>query len=474
MRNIMKRALAYVVVLAMLMAAVPVNQYAAETENWIDSAASSYAGGTGTSEDPYQIATPEQLAKLAADTNSAVVGKVPESKDYFRLTADIDLSGKLWTPIGCHMGNNSMSSFCGHFDGNGKTISGMTVDMRDVDESKVTPSGLFGSIAAAHTDYTIQNLTVSGAKVYSFKKAAERINEDLNAYVNAAGVLAADVAALGGSNGVPIIRNCVVTDSAVTGVRQAAGLLGNASYAQITSCKVSGTQVTGDGCTAGFAAYAFACDIKDSAVSNAAVSGTWSVGGFAGEISDGSVENCTASGEVTATDWHSGGFVGFANVFNDTLNIKKCTSDVVVKCLSGDGYEPRTGAFVGQLVSVTELSDCNALGEVVDSHLDKNAVGRFAGRAAESLNIVNCTYNNKVNAELAVIGTGAACTVDQIGPYYAEYAAVDAAIKAAEALNKDIYKDFTAVTEAVNAVVRDKRAFEQAVVDGYARQSMMR
>ena len=37
---------------------------------WTDSAATTFAGGSGTKDDPYQIATPEQLAKLAADVNS--------------------------------------------------------------------------------------------------------------------------------------------------------------------------------------------------------------------------------------------------------------------------------------------------------------------------------------------------------------------------------------------------------------------
>ncbi len=50
----------------------------------------------------------------------------------------------------------------------------------------------------------------------------------------------------------------------------------------------------------------------------------------------------------------------------------------------------------------------------------------------------------------------------------ADYSAVDAALERAEALNKDDYKDFTAVEAAVNAVVRGKNITEQAVVDGYA------
>ncbi len=51
----------------------------------------------------------------------------------------------------------------------------------------------------------------------------------------------------------------------------------------------------------------------------------------------------------------------------------------------------------------------------------------------------------------------------------ADYTAVDAAIAKANALNKDNYKDFSAVETAVNAVVRDKNITEQSEVDAMAK-----
>ena len=50
----------------------------------------------------------------------------------------------------------------------------------------------------------------------------------------------------------------------------------------------------------------------------------------------------------------------------------------------------------------------------------------------------------------------------------ADYSKVNAAIEKANALNKDEYKDFTAVETAINAVVRGKNITEQAVVDAMA------
>ncbi len=52
---------------------------------------------------------------------------------------------------------------------------------------------------------------------------------------------------------------------------------------------------------------------------------------------------------------------------------------------------------------------------------------------------------------------------------FADYTKVDEAITKANALNKDDYKDFSAVEAAVNAVVRDKNITEQSEVDAMAK-----
>ena len=52
---------------------------------------------------------------------------------------------------------------------------------------------------------------------------------------------------------------------------------------------------------------------------------------------------------------------------------------------------------------------------------------------------------------------------------FADYTKVDEAITKAKALNKDDYKDFSAVDSAVNAVVRDKNVTEQSEVDKMAK-----
>ncbi len=72
---------------------------------------------------------------------------VNEGKDFGNktviLTADIDLSDHYWTPIGVWASNGG-KPFNGTFNGNGKTISGLTI--KDPDSGDITMQGLFGLI----------------------------------------------------------------------------------------------------------------------------------------------------------------------------------------------------------------------------------------------------------------------------------------------------------------------------------------
>ena len=146
-------------------------------EVWIDYAASSYAGGNGTKSNPYQIATPQQLAKLAVDTRNGVSTK----GKYYKLTKDIDLGGKDWISI-MHLIEieneigtgyaTQLDPFCGNFDGNYHKIKNMTVfsddlkaawsDNRPLNYTWYNQNeGLFGWISNA----TIKNLGIENGYV---------------------------------------------------------------------------------------------------------------------------------------------------------------------------------------------------------------------------------------------------------------------------------------------------------------------
>ncbi|WP_199221569.1 hypothetical protein, partial [Desulfonatronum sp. SC1] len=107
-----------------------------------------FDGGTGTSEDPYLVATAEHLNNVR-NHHSA----------YFRQTADIDLgiapwnTHHGWVPIGA-----SESRFRGHYDGAGNVIRNLMVN-----RSGTTHQGLFGSIEnASIRNLRLENINVIG------------------------------------------------------------------------------------------------------------------------------------------------------------------------------------------------------------------------------------------------------------------------------------------------------------------------
>lgn len=108
-------------------------------DTW-DGTSSIWNIGSGTKVDPYLIENAQQFAYLSSSVSSATGTNVYSGK-YFKLTTDIDLDNKAWTPIG-----TSTKVFYGNFDGNNHTISNLSA------------SSLFGIIS----NDTIANLTVGG------------------------------------------------------------------------------------------------------------------------------------------------------------------------------------------------------------------------------------------------------------------------------------------------------------------------
>ena len=134
----------------------------------IDICADSYAGGDGSKTNPYEIATAEQLAKLARDVNN---GNTPQAflGKYFKLTADIDLSGGIWMPIGKYYnyGNVNNRLFFGKFDGNGHVIKNMHIQWEDADDNAKSVWGLFSTLQGESSTNltTVTNLIIENATV---------------------------------------------------------------------------------------------------------------------------------------------------------------------------------------------------------------------------------------------------------------------------------------------------------------------
>lgn len=115
------------------------------TDKW-DGAAKTQPVGSGTKADPYKIGTAAELAWFA----DAVTGG--QRAACARLTADIDLNGKSWTPIANGGVNNG---YIGTFDGKNHIIHGLSV----VNGEKNRPQGLFGTVGRTGT---VQNVKVAG------------------------------------------------------------------------------------------------------------------------------------------------------------------------------------------------------------------------------------------------------------------------------------------------------------------------
>lgn len=134
----------------------------------IDLYAQNYAGGSGTKNDPYLISNDMELAKLARDVNNGNTSQAFLGK-YFKLTADIDLSGGIWMPIGKYYnygnGNGNNRLFFGKFDGNGHVIKNMHIQWEGTEAWSAW--GLFSTLQGASSTNltTVTNLIIENATV---------------------------------------------------------------------------------------------------------------------------------------------------------------------------------------------------------------------------------------------------------------------------------------------------------------------
>lgn len=348
-----KKLLGLVLVVCMLFTLTPITSRAdVTTEKWTDFTAADFAGGSGTKDDPYQIVTAGQLAKLASEVNSGVPEQT-HSGEYFKLTAPIDLSGKRWIPIG--YGNASSKAFSGYFDGNNQVITGLYVDER---ENNVC-AGLFGVVVAVSDETVLKNFCIENATIYAGNSTDASASPDIYG---------------------------------------AGGLIGDASRAHVSDCSADVT-VTGRCISGGFIGNVFQGSYKNC-TAKGSVSGGWSTGGFAGCVfeSDASVEieHCASYGNVEANNWNTGGFVGYL----EKGKIRNSVSYGNVKSTVA-GWEPKTGGFSGTNTK-GNIQNCNAAGTVTGSH-PTIAPGGFIGYDNNGTT-AGCAFDKKKNPSLNAVG----------------------------------------------------------------------
>ena len=161
------------------------------------------------------------------------------------LSADINMAGKEWTPIGTDENN----SYNGIFDGNGNTITGLTVN-----QSEKYNAGLFGCLGSGGK---VQNLTL------------ENVNISGTYYVGSV---------VGTNFGT--VSGCTASGN-ITGTETLVGGVVGWNKGTVTGCTASGN-----------------------------ISGRRNTGGVVGE-NVGTVTACHATGDVTGTEEAAGGVVGW-------------------------------------------------------------------------------------------------------------------------------------------------------------------
>ena len=491
-----KKVLSLLLTLCLVMTFVPMAAFAEDAQNisvWDGSTAGAFAGGTGTAEDPYQIANGAELAYLASSVNN---GETYEAKN-FVLTANIDLNGLPWTPIAnsfsdALFGGSDYRVFAGNFDGKGYTISNVSIG------SETTPleSDVFGLFGA--TEGKISNLNLDTVSIHGVAKIA-------SGYV--IGIAGGLVGSSAGS-----IENCHVTGlamdmSAPSDVYAAAywvgGLVGALDGAQlINECSVSGsiTEKAGKGSIGGLIGELGKTAKITYSRSDVAVNvmadprGGADVGGFIGKgngktDAETVIRNCYATGNVTGGAY-TGGFAG--GLWG--LNIKNCYASGNVSQAAA-----AMASFVGTDASDQDyygsITNCFATGSVTGSSPFQYAFAEQSSATKRS-EITNCYFaeensgikkqyesatekpqdemKNETFAALLNKGddsNGWSFVNGQVlcGAEPADYSAVEAAM-AAIPTDLTVYTDesVAALNTAVDGVVRGKAFVSQANVNAMA------
>ena len=316
-----KSALTVLLSLMMILVMFPANAFAMD--------------GEGTKENPYEIATADDLYEFAIKVNEG------DNTACAVLTADITLIDTNWTPIG-----NDSNQYKGTFDGDGHTITGLSVDIQS---DNTIYAGLFGFLGEGGT---IKNLGLADSKITC---SGNR--------VYAGGVC-------GWNTGT--IENCYntgdVSGTSEYGFVYAGGVCGLNDYGTIENC-----YNTGD--VSGTSEYGFVY-----------------AGGVCGLNDYGTIENCYNTGDVSGTgtrtdaSGHAGGVCGC----NDYGTIENCYNTGEVSgtgtSTDGAGYD---GGVCGRNTGTIE--NCYNTGEVSGIYGFVYA-GGVCGANGNSATIINC-YN---------------------------------------------------------------------------------
>ena len=332
-----------------------------------------FAGGSGTSEDPYLIATAYQLNNVRDELDK-----------HFLQIRDIDLDqypynqGEGWLPIG-----NEDQPFIGSYNGDGFSIFNLFMNRPGYGNNNI---GLFGYTEGVEGS-TIQNIDLKNVNI---------IGHDY-------------VGSLIGHNENTTVTNCSITGT-IECSNSGGGLIGNNVSSTISNC-TSGIVLDGEvNYIGGFVGYNDNSLIHYCYSSGIINSGTRSVGGLVGiNINGGVIEECYSSVEVTGSSQSIGGFVGTNYTGSEVMN---CYALGMVT--SGSTY---TGGFAGQ--NKGTITNCYSIGDVIAAN---NTAG-FIGSGHNGVD-TGCYWNTETSDDYSA-GDAEGRTTDEMTSPYAENTFVD-------------------------------------------------
>ena len=264
------------------------------------------------------ITTVEELQQIGVDAGYPLDG-------YYRLDADLDLSGLGFTPIG-----SSGTPFTGYFDGNGHSITGFSLSgWTDSDnglfrviggggmvlnlsliDANVPASGYNTGALCGQNYGTIRNCHSTGSVYYNdyapFRGGLVGINNDTGVIEDSWS--SAEVCGRGGCTGGLVginygtLTRCHASGN-VHGRENTGGLIGYCLYGTLTDCYATGNvdSIYDFGTAGGLSGMLGSSTVRNCfATGNVTNSTAYDVGGFSGDGWGVDMKNCFATGKVTA------------------------------------------------------------------------------------------------------------------------------------------------------------------------------
>ena len=280
---------------------------------WDGTVGTSFAGGTGTKEDPYRVENGEQLAYLAKSVNDGnnYTGK------FIVLIKSINLGMIKFTPIGLNR------NFNGTIDGNGNVITGINIC-----EEEIVRIGL---IARLNEDGKIQNLKLGNGTIIGLNNVGGIVGENHGiisncsnkASVKTLNFQVGGITGLNEANG--SIINCYNSGNIEATTSNAGGISGSIRGGSISGCVNTGN-ITSNRQAGGISGATNGANIY-GCYNTGKVSTTIgsTCGGIVAYFLSGNISNCTNVGIITAKINAAGGIAGvvdgetivISNVYNE-------------------------------------------------------------------------------------------------------------------------------------------------------------